>query len=67
MKTLLVTGGSRGLGRALAEASLEGGHRVVATARDVAAVRDLVSKYPDRARAAALDVTDPEAAGLART
>lgn len=35
MKTPPVTGGSRGLGRALAEAALEGGHRAVATARDV--------------------------------
>jgi NAD(P)-dependent dehydrogenase (short-subunit alcohol dehydrogenase family) len=64
-KTLLVTGGSRGLGRALAEAALEGGYQVVATARDAAAVHDLVEKYPNAARAVSLDVTDPQAAEAA--
>lgn len=64
-KALLVTGGSRGLGRALAEAALAAGHRVVATARDAATVRDLVGKYPDTARTVSLDVTDPRAAEAA--
>ncbi|MDX6316292.1 MAG: hypothetical protein QOF44_5756 [Streptomyces sp.] len=64
-RTLLVTGSSRGLGRALAEAALAAGHQVVATARDAAAVRDLAEKYPDTARAVSLDVTDPQAAEAA--
>ncbi|HEY2099840.1 MAG TPA: SDR family NAD(P)-dependent oxidoreductase [Pseudonocardia sp.] len=61
-RTLLITGSSRGLGRALAARALAGGHQVVATARAVEAVADLVENYPDTARAAALDVTDPDAA-----
>src|SRR5690348_9384854 len=61
-QTWLITGSSRGLGRALAEAVLDAGHNVVATARDPQAVRELVDAYPDRARAVALDVTDRAAA-----
>jgi NAD(P)-dependent dehydrogenase (short-subunit alcohol dehydrogenase family) len=61
-RTLLITGSSRGLGRAMAEAALAAGHRVVATARDAEAVRGLVERYPDTARAVALDVRDPDAA-----
>jgi NAD(P)-dependent dehydrogenase (short-subunit alcohol dehydrogenase family) len=61
-RTWLITGSSRGLGRALAEAVLAAGHNVVATARDPRAVQDLVDRYPDRARAVALDVTDRAAA-----
>jgi NAD(P)-dependent dehydrogenase (short-subunit alcohol dehydrogenase family) len=57
-RTWLITGSSRGLGRALAEAALADGHRVVATARKPDDVADLVERYPDRARAVALDVTD---------
>jgi NAD(P)-dependent dehydrogenase (short-subunit alcohol dehydrogenase family) len=57
-RTWLITGSSRGLGRALAEAALAAGHRVVATARDPEQVADLVAQYPQTARAVALDVTD---------
>ncbi|GAA4574838.1 SDR family NAD(P)-dependent oxidoreductase [Planotetraspora kaengkrachanensis] len=64
-RTLLVTGGSRGLGRALAEAALARGHQVVVTARDAAKVRDLVDEHPAAARAVTLDVTDPRAADAA--
>jgi len=61
-QTWLITGSSRGLGRALAEAVLEAGHNLVATARNPEALRDLVDRYPERARAVALDVTDRAAA-----
>ena len=61
----LITGSSRGLGRALAEAALTAGHRVVATARDPRALADLVERYGDAVRTAALDVVDPEAAARA--
>jgi NAD(P)-dependent dehydrogenase (short-subunit alcohol dehydrogenase family) len=57
-RTWLITGSSRGLGRALAEAALAGGNRVVATARDPEQIADLVARYPQTARAVALDVTD---------
>jgi len=57
-KVWLITGSSRGLGRALAEAVLAAGHKLVATARNPQQVADLVERYPDRSRALALDVTD---------
>jgi NAD(P)-dependent dehydrogenase (short-subunit alcohol dehydrogenase family) len=64
-RTWLITGSSRGLGRALAEAVLADGHRLVATARNPDDVADLVERYPDRARAVALDVTDRAQAAAA--
>jgi NAD(P)-dependent dehydrogenase (short-subunit alcohol dehydrogenase family) len=59
----LITGASSGLGRALAEAALDAGHRVVATARDPQSVADL--ERPGRAVAARLDVTRPDDARAA--
>ncbi|MCF0095022.1 SDR family NAD(P)-dependent oxidoreductase [Micromonospora sp. MH99] len=61
----LVTGCSRGLGRALAEAVLADGDRLVATARNPAQLADLTDRYGDQVRALALDVTDPAAARTA--
>jgi len=61
-KVWLITGSARGLGRALAVAVLEAGDRLVATARTPAQLADLVSKYGDRVRTIALDVTDAAAA-----
>jgi NAD(P)-dependent dehydrogenase (short-subunit alcohol dehydrogenase family) len=58
----LITGSSRGIGRALAEAVLRGGHKLVATARRPAQLADLVERYGDQVRAVALDVTDARAA-----
>jgi NAD(P)-dependent dehydrogenase (short-subunit alcohol dehydrogenase family) len=58
MATWLITGCSTGLGRALAEAVLEAGDNVVATARDATQVEDLVVSSPDSALALSLDVTD---------
>lgn len=58
----LITGSSRGLGRALAEAVLAAGHSLVATARDPARLDDLAGRYGTRLRRVALDVTDAEAA-----
>ena len=57
----LITGTSRGLGRALAQAALEAGHRVVATARDPSQLRHLEARHGEAVRVAALDVTDPGA------
>ncbi|MEV6349953.1 oxidoreductase [Actinoplanes sp. NPDC051851] len=61
-KVWLITGTSRGLGRALAEAVLESGDLLVATARRPEQLRDLTAKHGDRVRAVALDVTDPDGA-----
>jgi NAD(P)-dependent dehydrogenase (short-subunit alcohol dehydrogenase family) len=57
-----ITGTSRGLGRALAEAVLDHDDRLVATARDVAAIEELERSVPDSARAIELDVTNAERA-----
>ncbi|GLY87008.1 oxidoreductase [Actinoallomurus iriomotensis] len=54
-----ITGTSTGLGRAIAEAALARGERVVATAREPRAVKDLADRAPEHVRAYALDVTDP--------
>ncbi|MGW6745545.1 SDR family NAD(P)-dependent oxidoreductase [Streptomyces sp. NPDC055025] len=53
-----VTGSSRGLGRAIVEAALEAGDRVVATARRPARLEDLVARHGGRVLPVALDVTD---------
>ncbi|MFF4354829.1 oxidoreductase [Streptomyces sp. NPDC001530] len=60
-KTWLITGSSRGLGRAIAEAVLEAGNNLVATARRTEPLNDLVEKYGERVRLVTLDVTDAEA------
>ncbi|MEV6284041.1 SDR family NAD(P)-dependent oxidoreductase [Kribbella sp. NPDC051770] len=65
MKVFLVTGSSRGLGRAIATAALAAGHQVVATARRPEQLADLVSQYGDQVRAVALEVTDLAAAQAA--
>jgi NADP-dependent 3-hydroxy acid dehydrogenase YdfG len=62
MKTIFLTGASRGLGRTIGEVALAAGHRVVLTARDPKSVADLAGRYPRRAQTLALDVTDPAAA-----
>jgi len=64
-RTWLITGASRGFGRRLAEAVLESGDQVVATARRPEQLDDLVARYGQRVRTAALDVTDPAAARAA--
>jgi NAD(P)-dependent dehydrogenase (short-subunit alcohol dehydrogenase family) len=62
VNTWLITGSSRGLGRALAEAALEAGDAVVATARNPERLQDLVDRFGDRVRLVQHDVTDPVAA-----
>jgi NAD(P)-dependent dehydrogenase (short-subunit alcohol dehydrogenase family) len=58
----LITGCSRGLGRALASAVLASGDRLAATARDPAALDDLMPLGGDRVVTLPLDVTDEAAA-----
>lgn len=58
----LITGSARGLGRELAKAVLDGGQRLVATARTPEDLQDLVDRYGERVRAVKLDVSDEAAA-----
>ena len=64
-KVWLVTGSASGLGRNIAEAVLESGDRLVATARDPRRLDDLVNKFVGRVRAVSLDVADESAAQAA--
>jgi NAD(P)-dependent dehydrogenase (short-subunit alcohol dehydrogenase family) len=57
----LISGSGAGLGRDIAEAALAAGHRVVATARRVEALDDLLGRYPDTLKVTPLDVTDEAA------
>jgi NAD(P)-dependent dehydrogenase (short-subunit alcohol dehydrogenase family) len=57
-RTWLITGTSRGLGHALAEAVLAAGDQLVATARRQQDLDDLVARHPGRVKTVALDVTD---------
>jgi DNA-binding transcriptional LysR family regulator len=62
-----VTGSSRGLGRAIVEAGLAAGNRVLATARDIKSLADLSERYGDQVKLYAMDVTDEAAAANAVT
>jgi NAD(P)-dependent dehydrogenase (short-subunit alcohol dehydrogenase family) len=53
-----ITGASKGLGRAFTEAALAAGDRVVAVARGVEALDDLVAEHADLLLALPVDVTD---------
>jgi len=55
-----ITGSSDGIGRALTEAVLARGERVVVTARRPERVRDLIERYPAQALIVELDVTQHE-------
>src|SRR5213080_4561188 len=61
-KNWFITGTSRGFGRAWAQAALERGDRVAATARDTTTLADLVDRYGDAVVPMTLDVTDRDAA-----
>jgi NAD(P)-dependent dehydrogenase (short-subunit alcohol dehydrogenase family) len=63
----LVTGSSRGLGRAIVEAGVAAGNRVLATARDIESLRDLSERHCDDVKLFALDVTNELAATKAVT
>jgi NAD(P)-dependent dehydrogenase (short-subunit alcohol dehydrogenase family) len=61
----LITGTSKGFGRVWAEAALERGDQVVATARNTDALSELTNRYGERALALELDVTDKAAINAA--
>ncbi|MFP4624372.1 MAG: SDR family oxidoreductase [Gemmatimonadota bacterium] len=56
-----VTGGTKGIGRAIAEALLDSGGRVVIGARTAAEVERSAAELGERARGVVCDVQDPEA------
>lgn len=58
-RTIVLTGVSRGLGRALLEGFVARGHRVLGCARSEAAIAQLQQKYSN-ARLTAVDVADDE-------
>jgi NAD(P)-dependent dehydrogenase (short-subunit alcohol dehydrogenase family) len=59
VKTWLVTGSARGLGRHIADAVLAAGDNLVAAARDPGRLSQLQERYGNQIRVVALDVTDP--------
>lgn len=63
--TWLITGSSRGFGRALAAAALDAGDNVTATARRPEQVKDLAERHGGRVITVGLDVTDAVAAQAA--
>lgn len=56
----LITGCSTGFGRALAEAVLSQGDRLIATARKPEQLQDLVESYPQQVHTLSLDVTNSD-------
>lgn len=57
-QTILITGASRGFGRIWAEAFLQRGDNVIATARNTKALEGLVKEYGDAVLPLQLDVTN---------
>jgi NAD(P)-dependent dehydrogenase (short-subunit alcohol dehydrogenase family) len=60
-KVWFITGCSKGFGRIWAEAALERGDKVAATARDASTLAPLAEKYGDSVLTMALDVQDHDA------
>lgn len=54
-----VTGANSGFGRAITQAAVAAGDVVVAAARQMSSLDDLVAGHPDQVDAVQLDVTDP--------
>jgi NADP-dependent 3-hydroxy acid dehydrogenase YdfG len=59
-KVWFITGTSRGFGRVWAQAALERGDKVAATARNVKSIADLEKKYGSNVLTLELDVTRPQ-------
>lgn len=57
-KTIFITGASKGFGRIWAEAFLQRGDKVAATARNTDTLNDLAAQYPDTLLPIRLDVND---------
>ena len=65
MKTWFITGTSKGFGRFWAEAALERGDKVVATARNINSVQALNEKFGENVLTLALDVVNKNAVNAA--
>jgi NAD(P)-dependent dehydrogenase (short-subunit alcohol dehydrogenase family) len=59
-KVWFITGASRGFGRVWADAALQRGDKVAATARSLASIADLKDKYGANVLTLELDVTKPD-------
>jgi NADP-dependent 3-hydroxy acid dehydrogenase YdfG len=59
-KTILISGASKGFGKAWTEAFLEKGYQVAATARNIDSLTDLKAKYGDTILPLKLDVNNRE-------
>jgi NAD(P)-dependent dehydrogenase (short-subunit alcohol dehydrogenase family) len=57
-KVWFITGSSKGLGKSLALEALTNGDNVVATARNVSQLNDLVAQFPNQVLALPLDVSN---------
>jgi NADP-dependent 3-hydroxy acid dehydrogenase YdfG len=57
-KVWLITGASRGLGRAFTEEALKAGHRVMVTARNSEQLVEVASRFGESVRTVSLDVTN---------
>src|SRR5258705_7255745 len=57
-RTWFITGASKGFGREWAEAALDRGDNVAATARDITRLTPLAERYGDAVLPRTLDVTD---------
>ena len=64
-QTWLITGSARGLGLSIAEAALNAGHNVVATARNVGRLKALEIRFGDKIGVFSLDVTNATQASQA--
>ncbi|OQP49018.1 short-chain dehydrogenase/reductase [Niastella yeongjuensis] len=60
-KTIFITGASKGFGKIWAKALLEQGNKVAATARNLAALKDLTGAYGNSVLPIELDVNDHDA------
>src|SRR2546423_5193730 len=61
-QTWIITGATRGFGRALAESALAAGNNVVTAVRRPETVFDLEAEYPDRCLVVKFDARDTTAA-----
>ncbi|GAO44044.1 SDR family NAD(P)-dependent oxidoreductase [Flavihumibacter petaseus] len=64
-KTIFITGASKGFGKIWAEAFLKRGDKVIATARNLDSLNDLVKQYGENILPVRLDVNDRDAVFVA--